>query len=70
MRQAAFRVAAAVFLGCAAAAAQAQQPKTLRNLEYARPESGPLSLDLYLPETGGPFPLIVWIHGGAFRSGD
>jgi acetyl esterase/lipase len=52
-----------------AAAAQTPQPKTLRNLEYSRPESGPLSLDLYLPETGGPFPLIVWIHGGAYRSG-
>jgi acetyl esterase/lipase len=53
-----------------ALAAQAPQPKVLRNLEYARPESGPLSLDLYVPETGGPFPLIVWIHGGAYRSGD
>jgi acetyl esterase/lipase len=73
MRHTALRWAAAVLVGCAAAmvaAAQAPQPKTLRNLEYARPESGPLPLDLYLPETGGPFPLIVWIHGGAFRSGD
>jgi acetyl esterase/lipase len=62
-----------VFLtGCAAAmiaAAQAPQPKALRDLEYSHPESGPLSLDLYVPETGGPFPLIVWIHGGAYRSG-
>jgi len=57
--------------GCAAtmAAAQTPQPKALRNLEYSRPESGPLSLDLYLPETGGPFPPILWIHGGAYRSG-
>jgi len=61
----------AVLVTCAAAlAAQAPGMKTLRDLEYARPESGPLSLDLYLPGTGGPFPLIVWIHGGAFRSGD
>lgn len=28
-------------------------------------------LDLYLPETGdGPFPLIIHIHGGAFKMGD
>jgi len=62
-----------VLMGCAAAmaaAAQAPRFKVLNNLEYARPESGPLSLDLYLPESGGPFPPIVWIHGGAFRSGD
>src|SRR5208283_558234 len=73
MRHTVFRGAAAVLVGCAAAtaaAAQAPPPKTLRNLEYARPDSGPLLLDLYLPEAGGPFPLIVWIHGGAFRAGD
>jgi len=26
-------------------------------------------LDLYLPRAAGPLPLIVWIHGGAFRMG-
>jgi acetyl esterase/lipase len=52
------------------AAAQTPQPRVLRNLEYARPESGPLQLDLYLPEAGGPFPVVLWIHGGAFRAGN
>jgi acetyl esterase/lipase len=61
-----------VVVGCAAAmaAAQTPQPRALRNLEYSHPESGPLALDLYEPETGGPFPLIVWIHGGGYRSGN
>ncbi|MBZ5586394.1 MAG: alpha/beta hydrolase [Acidobacteriia bacterium] len=57
---------------CAAAMAAAPQtqPEALRTLEYARPQSGALLLDLYLPPSGGPFPLIVWIHGGAFRAGN
>jgi len=28
-------------------------------------------LDLYLPAAGaGPFPVVVWVHGGGWRSGD
>ena len=27
-------------------------------------------LDLYLPHAARPLPLIIWIHGGAFRVGD
>ncbi|MEW6251890.1 MAG: alpha/beta hydrolase fold domain-containing protein [Planctomycetota bacterium] len=27
-------------------------------------------LDLYLPAGAGPFPLVVWIHGGAWLAGD
>jgi acetyl esterase/lipase len=26
-------------------------------------------LDLYVPEAGTNFPLIIWVHGGAFRAG-
>src|SRR5262245_45052002 len=27
-------------------------------------------LDLYVPAGTGPFPLIIYIHGGGFRQGD
>jgi len=27
-------------------------------------------LDVYLPEGNGPFPVILSIHGGAFKGGD
>ena len=27
-------------------------------------------LDLHLPEGDGPHPLVVWVHGGAWRAGD
>ncbi len=40
------------------------------NLEYARVDEQPLLLDLYLaPVAETPHPLIVWVHGGAWRAG-
>jgi acetyl esterase/lipase len=48
---------------------QAKEP-TLPNIEYARVDGQPLLLDLYLAaETEAPAPLIVWVHGGAWRAG-
>lgn len=40
------------------------------NVAYAT-ASARQTLDLYLPPVGtGPFPLVIWIHGGAWWSGD
>ena len=54
----------------ASAFAQQTQPRVIKDVEYTRAGDISLRLDLYLPEGQGPHPLIVWIHGGAFRSGD
>ncbi|MBN2582230.1 MAG: alpha/beta hydrolase fold domain-containing protein [Planctomycetes bacterium] len=44
--------------------------KITRDLEYARAGETPLLLDLYVPEdTAKPRPLVVWIHGGGWRTG-
>ncbi len=44
--------------------------KRLSDLEYA-PGSAARKLDLYLPKKQAErLPLIVWIHGGAWRGGD
>jgi acetyl esterase/lipase len=40
-----------------------------RDLQYADRESGPLALELYLPEFS-PAPVVLNIHGGAWESGD
>jgi acetyl esterase/lipase len=41
-----------------------------RDLAYVTGGHARQALDLYLPVRAGPAPLIVWIHGGAFRMGD
>lgn len=44
---------------------------TLRDLSYAANELASNKLDLYLPNGASePTPLIVWIHGGGWSSGD
>lgn len=40
-----------------------------RDLPYVTNGHGRQKLDLYLPEEGEQHPLIIWIHGGAFRKG-
>ncbi|MBN1103171.1 MAG: alpha/beta hydrolase [Deltaproteobacteria bacterium] len=41
-----------------------------RDLAYVPNGHERQRLDVYVPETGkGPFPLIVWIHGGAWKHG-
>lgn len=48
----------------------AREVVALCNLEYSRPGGRPLRLDLYRPRAAdGPLPLVVWIHGGGWRSG-
>jgi acetyl esterase/lipase len=44
--------------------------KMERNLEYVKDGHERNKLDLYLPEkTDAPLPVVVWIHGGAWRRG-
>ena len=53
-------------------AAQADEPvasNVKRDLVFAEVDGQKLKLDLYLPETRTPAPLVVWIHGGGWRAG-
>ena len=43
--------------------------KTIGNVSYAS-VSPTQVMDIYLPEGDGPFPVVVLIHGGAFKMGD
>lgn len=44
--------------------------RVLRDLEYVPGGHERQKLDLYWPEKGTGRPLIVWVHGGAFRAGN
>lgn len=67
----AFLAAVALFSPGLVRAAEAQRSVT--DVEYARVGNEHLKLDLFLPPQPAPAldrpPLIVWVHGGAWRSG-
>lgn len=48
---------------------QAQAPREFKDITYATVEGKPLALDLYLPAGVTQPPLVVWVHGGAWREG-
>jgi acetyl esterase/lipase len=49
-------------------AAQAQNVK--RNIPYAEPTNERQMLDVYAPENAKSLPVVFWIHGGGWQSGD
>jgi len=61
---------AASLPGCAAITPPPPGEKILGNIVYAHRATGDLHLDLYLPATPAPHPLVIWIHGGGWKFGD
>jgi acetyl esterase/lipase len=43
--------------------------RTTRNVPFSNADGVPLSLDVYQPAAGGPFPIIMQIYGGSWQSG-
>lgn len=67
-----FRLAALLLLGAVAGLAQLPAGVTVdRDLVFGRAGTKDLRLDLYRPEKPeGALPVVVWIFGGAFRTGN
>jgi acetyl esterase/lipase len=50
-------------------AAESNRRQVIRDIRYAQVGDLALNLDLHLPREKARSPLIVWVHGGAWRSG-
>lgn len=44
--------------------------ETLIDVTYCTPDSLPQKMDVYFPESGGPWPVLAYAHGGAWMRGD
>jgi acetyl esterase/lipase len=55
-------------LGNASVAAE-RAVEVVRNRVYVERESGPLKMDVYMPQGSGPFPGVLVVHGGAWMMG-
>ncbi|HUG17842.1 MAG TPA: alpha/beta hydrolase [Planctomycetaceae bacterium] len=65
------RLAIAVFIAAFVLSQHLSAAETIvrKDIEYAIVGEHRLLLDLHFPATEGPHPLVVWVHGGAWRSG-
>src|SRR4051794_36239679 len=67
-RRAMFRtISISVLIGLAPCCLSAAEP-TVKGITYAEADGHTLLLDLYLPDAQQP-PLLVWVHGGAWKGG-
>ena len=57
----------AVYVVAAGVGAGGEEP--IRDVTYVEREGRPLKADVYLPPGSGPFPGVLLVHGGAWRSG-
>lgn len=65
-------IAAFLVLSVSAFAAQgaAAEPKIHRDVPYAQPQQERQVLDIYAPAEGKDHPVVFWIHGGGWQTGD
>jgi acetyl esterase/lipase len=48
----------------------AGEPNVQRDLPYTEPKNKLQTLDVYAPGNGTNHPVVIWIHGGGWHSGD
>ncbi len=68
-RQLSLALGALVCCCLSSRAAENNQKAVVRDVSFANAGDLTLKLDLHLPTTSPRSPIIVWVHGGAWRSG-
>ena len=61
--------ALAGLIGCAPYGWPRSGEKIIRNVVFSQPNNHPLRMDLYVPKTATPAPVVVWIFGGSWKFG-
>lgn len=65
-----FLVVGTLFIiGCAAYAPPHKGEKIYRDIMFASPQGHALNMDLYVPQTDKPAPVVLWIFGGSWKFG-
>src|SRR5580765_649794 len=65
-----FALAFTLVCGASIAPARAQEPTLKRNIPYAGVEDEKRTLDVYAPAGAKGLPVVFWIHGGGWQTGD
>ena len=58
-----------IVVGCAAYAPPLMGEKIYRDVLFASPQGHDLRMDLYIPLTDKPAPVVLWIFGGSWKFG-
>jgi acetyl esterase/lipase len=62
-------VVALAFAGCSAYGPPRPGEKVYRDVVFAAPQGHRLHVDLYVPKTSRPAPVVLWIFGGSWKKG-
>jgi acetyl esterase/lipase len=41
-----------------------------KDILYCKPDDKPQYMDIYYPDSGGPWPVVLFVHGGGWQQGD
>jgi acetyl esterase/lipase len=62
-------LAMSMLISCVGYRPSRSHEKVHRNIVFARPPERDLKMDLYVPDTKEPPPVVIWMYGGSWKFG-